>query len=126
MLEVVIVKSYILYSTHSDVRQKLSYKDFRRELVLALCEEQHLSGSLDDGGKTRLWSSYVGHSTLTLGPYVAIAACAVSRVQEVNGISPLHCVVHVVTIPTCALGNASGSITHKPTCLYFTHTLCVK
>ena len=54
MLEVVIVKSYILYSTHSDVRQKLSYKDFRRELVLALCEEQHLSGSLDDGGKTRL------------------------------------------------------------------------
>ena len=40
MVEVVVVNSYILYTTHTDARRKHSHKDFRRELVLALCEEQ--------------------------------------------------------------------------------------
>ena len=40
MVEVVVVNTYIVYTTHTDARRKLSHKDFRRELVLALCEEQ--------------------------------------------------------------------------------------
>ena len=40
MVEVVVVNSYIVYTTHTDARRKLSHKEFRRELVLALCEEQ--------------------------------------------------------------------------------------
>ena len=36
MIEVVVN----LYTTHTDARRKLSHKGFRRELVMALCEEQ--------------------------------------------------------------------------------------
>ena len=45
MVEVVVVNSYILYSTHTDARRKLSHKEFRRELVMALCEEQRSATS---------------------------------------------------------------------------------
>ena len=40
MIEVVIVNAYTLYSGHTDVRRKLSHKEFRRQLVITLCEEQ--------------------------------------------------------------------------------------
>ena len=40
MIEVVVVNSYILYSSHTDDRRKLSHKEFRRELVMSLCEQQ--------------------------------------------------------------------------------------
>lgn len=39
MLEVVVVNSYILYTAHTDARRKLTHKEFRRALVLALCED---------------------------------------------------------------------------------------
>lgn len=39
MLEVVVVNSYILYTNNTDARRKLSHKEFRRELVVHLCEE---------------------------------------------------------------------------------------
>ena len=45
MVEVAVVNSYILYSAHTDARRKLSHKEFRRELVLALCEEQRSATS---------------------------------------------------------------------------------
>ena len=38
MVEVVVVNSYILYSKHTDSHRKLTHKEFRRELVLALCQ----------------------------------------------------------------------------------------
>ena len=38
MLDVVVVNSFILYSTHTDARRKLSHREFRRELVMSLCE----------------------------------------------------------------------------------------
>ena len=41
MMEVVVVNSYTLYSMHTDARRKLSHKEFRRDLVMSLCEEQH-------------------------------------------------------------------------------------
>ena len=41
MLEVVVVNSYILYSHHTDAPRKLSHKQFRRQLVVHLCEGQH-------------------------------------------------------------------------------------
>ena len=40
MVEVV---AYIVYTVHTDARRKLTHKQFRRELVLALCEEQRSS-----------------------------------------------------------------------------------
>lgn len=40
MVEVVIVNSYILYTAHTDSRRKLKHREFRRELVLALCDDQ--------------------------------------------------------------------------------------
>ena len=40
MVEVVVVNSYIVYNAHTDSRRKLTHKEFRRELVLALCREQ--------------------------------------------------------------------------------------
>ena len=43
MLEVVVVNAYILYANHTDARRKLSHKEFRRELVVQLCEQQQLS-----------------------------------------------------------------------------------
>ena len=43
MVEVVVVNSYIVYTIHTDARRKLTHKQFRRELVLALCEEQQSS-----------------------------------------------------------------------------------
>jgi hypothetical protein len=39
MVEVVVVNAYIVYTVHTDARRKLTHKQFRRELVLALCEE---------------------------------------------------------------------------------------
>lgn len=38
MVEAVVVNSYILYTKHTDARRKLTHKEYRRELVLALCE----------------------------------------------------------------------------------------
>ena len=32
--------SYILYSDHTDARRKLSHKEFRRDSVMFLCDEQ--------------------------------------------------------------------------------------
>ncbi len=43
MVEVVVVNAYIVYTVHTDARRKLTHKQFRRELVLALCEEQRSS-----------------------------------------------------------------------------------
>ena len=40
MIEVMVVNAYILYTQHTDAAQKLSHKEFRRELVMSLCEEQ--------------------------------------------------------------------------------------
>ena len=40
MVEVVVVNAYIVYCRHTDARRKLSHKEFRRELVMSLCEEQ--------------------------------------------------------------------------------------
>ena len=40
IVEVAVVNAYILYTAHTDVPRKLSHKEFRRELVLALCDEQ--------------------------------------------------------------------------------------
>ena len=37
MVEVVVVN---LYTSHTDERRKLSHKEFRRELVMSLCEQQ--------------------------------------------------------------------------------------
>ena len=45
MIEVVVVNSYILYSSHTDNRRKLSHKEFRRELVMSLCEQQRSTRS---------------------------------------------------------------------------------
>ena len=42
LLEVAVVNAYILYSVNTDHRRKFTHKEFRRELVLALCEEQRL------------------------------------------------------------------------------------
>ena len=39
VLEVMIVNAYILYLAHTDARKKLTHKEFRREIVLALCVE---------------------------------------------------------------------------------------
>ena len=40
LVEVMVVNAYLLYSQHTDARRKLTHKEFRRSLVLALCEEQ--------------------------------------------------------------------------------------
>ena len=40
MIEVMVVNAYILYTQHTDAARKLSHKEFRRELVMSLCEEQ--------------------------------------------------------------------------------------
>ena len=42
LLEVAVVNAYILYSANRD-QKKLTHKEFRRELVLALCEQQRLN-----------------------------------------------------------------------------------
>ena len=42
MVEVAVVNAYILYCNHTDTQRKLSHKSFRRELIVALCEEQRL------------------------------------------------------------------------------------
>ena len=38
MVEVIVVNSYILYSSHRTGRRKLSHKEFRRELIISLCQ----------------------------------------------------------------------------------------
>jgi len=38
MVDAVVVNSYIMYSTHTDARRKLTHKEFRKELVQALCQ----------------------------------------------------------------------------------------
>ena len=43
MVEVVVVNSYIMYTQHTDTQRKLTHKEFRRELVMALCEQQRAS-----------------------------------------------------------------------------------
>ena len=40
IVEVAVVNAYILYLNHTDAHRKLKHKEFRRMLVLALCEEQ--------------------------------------------------------------------------------------
>ena len=40
LVEVAVVNSYILYSHHTNARRKLSHKEYRRELVMSLCEDQ--------------------------------------------------------------------------------------
>jgi len=39
MVDAVIVNSYVLYCAHTDARRKLTHKEFRRELVMALCHD---------------------------------------------------------------------------------------
>ena len=43
LLKVAVVNAYILYNVYTADQRKLTHKKFRRELVLALCEQQHLS-----------------------------------------------------------------------------------
>ena len=38
-----VVNAYIVYTIHTDAQRKLTHKQFRRELVIALCEEQRSS-----------------------------------------------------------------------------------
>ena len=38
VMEVVVVNSYILYSRHTSSHRKLPHKEFRREVVMSLCE----------------------------------------------------------------------------------------
>ena len=45
MLDVAVVNSYVLYTKHTDARRKYTHKEFRRELVLALCEEARAARS---------------------------------------------------------------------------------
>lgn len=40
MMEVAVVNAYILYTQHTNDRRKMAHKQFRRELVLALCQPQ--------------------------------------------------------------------------------------
>lgn len=40
IVEVAMVNSYIIYTRHTDARRKLTHKDFRKDLVMALCDEQ--------------------------------------------------------------------------------------
>ena len=115
-----VVNSYILYTTHTDARCKLSHKDFRSELVM---EESSVPLSLiaqDDRGETRPWSSCVDHTTLSLEQSVVIVACVMSEVQGVDDFSPVPSAAHVAITPTYVSGNAFVSITHKLTCNYIT------
>ena len=43
MVEVVVVNSYITYINHTDNRRKYTHKEFRRELVMALCHDMRVS-----------------------------------------------------------------------------------
>ena len=38
MVEVVVVNSYIMYTAHTDARRKRTHKEFRRDIVLSLCQ----------------------------------------------------------------------------------------
>ena len=45
IVKVAVVNAYILYTQHSDAQRKLTHKEFRRDLVTALCEEQRSARS---------------------------------------------------------------------------------
>ena len=45
ILEVAVVNAYILYTQHTNAQRKLTHKEFRRELIMSLCEEQRQSRS---------------------------------------------------------------------------------
>ena len=123
MIEVVVVNSYILYTTHTDARRKLSHKEFRRELVMALCEEQRSTiahrprRQRRDQTLERLRGS---HYPNTGAVRRDCRMCAVSEVRGVNDISQVPSAAHVAITPTDALGNAFVSTTHKLTCNYIT------
>ena len=48
-----VVNAYILYSNNTDARRKLTHKEFRRELLLALCEEQRSASTHRPSRKRR-------------------------------------------------------------------------
>ena len=38
MVEVVVVNSFVIYTAHTDAHRKRTHKEFRRDLVISLCE----------------------------------------------------------------------------------------
>ena len=46
MVEAAIVNAHILYTSHTSARRPLTQKEFRRELVIALCHDQRSEHSL--------------------------------------------------------------------------------
>ena len=43
IVEVAVVNAYTLYLQHTDAQRKLTHKEFRREIILSLCEQQQES-----------------------------------------------------------------------------------
>ena len=43
--EAAMVNAYIIYTLHTDAQRKLTHKEFRREVIMSLCEEQRQSRS---------------------------------------------------------------------------------
>ena len=45
IVEVAVVNAYIIYTQHTNAQRKLTHKEFRREIIMSLCEEQHQTKS---------------------------------------------------------------------------------